>query len=69
MYSNQVHIMLQLLNYSKTIQKHIDIKDINVSMINRSYIKNTIAYLHKYIVMICKRSYGYQIFYYICQIC
>ena len=39
MYSNQVHIMLQLLNYSKTIQKHIDIKDINISMINRSYIK------------------------------
>ena len=38
-YSNQVYIMLQLLNYSKTIQKHIDIKDINVSMINRSYIK------------------------------
>ena len=37
MYSNQVYIMLQLLNYSKTIQKHIDIKD--VSMINRSYIK------------------------------
>ena len=31
--------MLQLLNYSKTIQKHIDIKGINVSMINRSYIK------------------------------
>ena len=23
MYSNQVYIMLQLLNYSKTIQKHI----------------------------------------------
>ena len=39
MYSNQVYIMLQLLNYSKTIQKHIDIEDINVSMINRSYIK------------------------------
>ena len=39
MYSNQVYIMLQLLNYSKTIQKHIDIKDINVSMINCSYIK------------------------------
>ena len=39
MYSNQVYIMLQLLNYSKTIQKHIDIKDINVSMINHSYIK------------------------------
>ena len=39
MYSNQVYIMLQLLNYSKTIQKHKDIKDINVSMINRSYIK------------------------------
>ena len=31
--------MLQLLNYSKPIQKHIDIKDINVSMINRLYIK------------------------------
>ena len=39
MYSNQVYIMLQLLNYSKTIQKHIDIKDINVSMINPLYIK------------------------------
>ena len=39
MYSNQVYIMLQLLNYSKTIQKHIDIKDINVSIINRSYMK------------------------------
>ena len=39
MYSNQVYIMLQLLNYLKTIQKHIDITDINVSMINRSYIK------------------------------
>ena len=39
MYSNQVYIMLQLLNYSKTIKKHIDIEDINVSMINRSYIK------------------------------
>ena len=39
MYSNQVYIMLQLLNYSKIIQKHIDIKDINVSMINHSYIK------------------------------
>ena len=39
MYSNQVYIMLQLLNYLKTIQKHIDIEDINVSMINRSYIK------------------------------
>ena len=39
MYSNQVYIMLQLLNYLKTIQKHIDIKDINVSMINHSYIK------------------------------
>ena len=39
MYSNQVYIMLQLLNYSKTIQKHIDIKDIDVSMINHSYIK------------------------------
>ena len=39
MYSNQVYIMLQLLNYSKTIQKHIDIKDKNVSMINHSYIK------------------------------
>ena len=39
MYSNQVYLMLQLLNYSKTIQKHIDIKDINVSMINHSYIK------------------------------
>ena len=50
MYSNQVYIMLQLLNYSKTIQKHIDIKDINVSMINCSYIKNTIAYLHKYMI-------------------
>ena len=39
MYSNQVYIMLQLLNYSKTIQKHVDVKDINVSMINRSYKK------------------------------
>ena len=39
MYSNQVYIMLQLLNYLKTIQKHIDIEDINVSMINHSYIK------------------------------
>ena len=39
MYSNQVYIMLQLLNYSKTIQKHIDIKDTNVSMIDHSYIK------------------------------
>ena len=39
MHSNQVYIMLQLLNYSKTIQKHIDIEDINVSMINHSYIK------------------------------
>ena len=39
MYSNQVYIMLQLLNYLKTIQKHIDIKDINVSKINHSYIK------------------------------
>ena len=39
MYSNQVYIMLQLLNYSKTIQKHIDIKDINVSMIIHPYIK------------------------------
>ena len=48
MYSNQVYIMLQLLNYSK----HIDIKDINVSMISRSYIKNTIAYLHKYTIHI-----------------
>ena len=47
MYSNQVYIMLQLLNYSETIQKHIDIKDINVSM-----IKNTIAYLHKYMIHI-----------------
>ena len=36
MYSNQVYIMLQLLNYSKAIQKHIDIKDINVSI---SYIE------------------------------
>ena len=52
MYSNQVYIMLQLLNYLKTIQKHIDIKDIIVSMINHSYIKNTIAYLHKYMVHI-----------------
>ena len=52
MYSNQVYIMLQLLNYLKTIQKHIDIKDINVSMINRSYKKNTIAYLHKYMIHI-----------------
>ena len=52
MYSNQVYIMLQLLNYSKTIQKHIDINDINVSMINHSYIKNTIAYLHKYTIHI-----------------
>ena len=52
MYSNQVYIMLQLLNYSKTIQKHIDIKDINVSMINHSYIKNTIASLHKYMIHI-----------------
>ena len=52
MYSNQVYIMLQLLNYSKTIQKHIDIKDINVSMINHSYIKNTITYLHKYMTHI-----------------
>ena len=39
MYSNQVYIMLQLLNYLKNIQKHIDIEDINVSMINHSYIK------------------------------
>ena len=39
MYGNQVYIVLQLLNYSKTIQKHIDIKDINVSIINHSYIK------------------------------
>ena len=39
MYSNPVYLMLQLLNYPKTIQKHIDIKDINVSMVNRSYIK------------------------------
>ena len=40
--------MLQLLNYLETIQKHIDI---NVSMINHSY-KNTIAYLHKYMIHI-----------------
>ena len=51
MYSNQVYIMLQLLNYSN-YSKHIDIKDINVSMRNRSYIKNTIAYLHKYTIHI-----------------
>ena len=32
--------MLQLLSYSKNYSKHIDINDINVSMINRLYIKN-----------------------------
>ena len=39
--------MLQLLNYSKTIQKHIKyFKD-------KSFIsKNTIAYLHKYMIHI-----------------
>ena len=26
MYSNQVYIMLQLLSYSKTIHRHIDIR-------------------------------------------
>ena len=47
MYSNQVYIMLQLLNYSKTIQKHIKyFKD-------KSFIsKNTIAYLQKYMIHI-----------------
>ena len=46
-YGNQVYIMLQLLNYSKTIQKHIKyLKD-------KSFIsKNMIAYLHKYIIHI-----------------
>ena len=39
--------MLQLLNYSKTIQKHIKYFK------NKSFIsKNTIAYLHKYIIHI-----------------
>ena len=68
MYSNQVYIMLQLLNYSKTIQKHIDIKDINVSMINHSYIKNTIAYLHKYMIHI---NHLFKVYYlqYIMNIC
>ena len=47
MYSNQVYIMLQLLSYSKTIQKHIKyFKD-------KSFIsKNTITYLHKYMIHI-----------------
>ena len=47
MYSSQVYIMLQLLNYSKTIQKHIKyFKD-------KSFIsKNMIAYLHKYMIHI-----------------
>ena len=46
-YSDQVYIMLQLLNYSKTIQKHIKyFKD-------KSFIsKNTITYLHKYMIPI-----------------
>ena len=68
MYSNQVYIMLQLLNYSKTIQKHIDIEDINVSMINRSYIKNTIAYLHKYMIHI---NWVFKVYYlqYIVSLC
>ena len=46
-YSNQVYIMLQLLNYSKTIQEHIKyFKD-------KSFIsKNMSAYLHKYIIHI-----------------
>ena len=46
-YSNQVYIMLQLLNYSKTIQKHIKyFKD-------KLFIsKNTITYLHKYMIHI-----------------
>ena len=46
-YSNQVYIMLQLLNYSKTIQKHIKyFKD-------KSFIsRNAIAYLHKYMIHI-----------------
>ena len=45
--SNQVYIMLQLLNYSKTIQKHIKyFKD-------KLFIsKNMITYLHKYMIHI-----------------
>ena len=47
MYSNQVYIMLQLLHYSKTIQKHI-------KYFKNEYIisKNMITYLHKYIIHI-----------------
>ena len=60
--------MLQLLNYSKTIQKHKDIKDINVSVINRSYIKNTIVYLHKYMLHI---NHLFKVYYlqYIVNLC
>ena len=51
MYSNQVYIMLQLLNYSKTIQKHIDIR--YKCFNDKSFIhKNTIAYLHIYMIHI-----------------
>ena len=47
MCSNQVYIMLQLLNYSKTIQKHI------MYFKDKSFIsKSMIAYLHKYMIHI-----------------
>ena len=38
MYSNQVY-HAAIIELFKTYSKHIDIKDINVSMINHSYIK------------------------------
>ena len=62
-YSNQVDIMLQLLNYSKTIQKHIKyFKD-------KSFIsKNTIAYLHEYMIHI---NHLFKVYYlqYIVNLC
>ena len=48
MYSNQVYIMLQLLNYSKTY-RYKRYKCFNDKLFIH---KNTIAYLHKYMIHI-----------------
>ena len=52
MYSNQVYIMLQLLNYSKNLFKTYRYKRYKCFN-DKSFIhKNTIAYLHKYTIHI-----------------
>ena len=67
MYSNQVYIMLQLLNYSKLFKtyRYKRYKCFN----EKSFVhKNTIAYVHKYMIHI---NWVFKVYYlqYIVNLC